>query len=1142
MAGKVLNLYLCRNLAQSFLETFTQAGTLPMHQDFVILFEKINRFISKYYKNLLVKGLILSLAIIFSFFIVVDVIEYFAWSTVLARTLLFYIFISLSSFVLVFYVLHPIIKLLKIGRTLQAKEAAVIIGRYFPEVSDKLLNAIQLGELESKISNSEYDLLMASISQKARDLKPIPFGQAIAIRKNLKYLKYALAPFLIIIGILLVFPAFITEPSRRIINHTEHFSKPLPYTLELLNSEFSVMQHDDYSIMVKVTGDEIPAQIYINDGRYNYRLKDVDAQHYSYTFTDLNEDLYFSLQTDDYISDQYLLKVLPKPVIFSFQLELDYPSYLERKDDIIENSGDVVVPEGTLIRWTTFTKDVDAVFYRKGAELRIMEAVSDNRYSLEDRVMNSFGYTLFAENEHIISPDSMTFSVQVIKDEYPSIRLNEVMETSAFEPVYYQGVIGDDHGFHKLHFYYKLDASPEDSWTSQELDIREGIEQQSFQYVFLPDSQDVKVGSSLMYYFEVSDNDALHGHKKSKTAIHQLLFPTEEELQDDMKSNSEEVKKRAEDLMKQLDQINKRIEEYKKSLFEKNEMNWLDKNQMMNLLEKEALIQEEIKKLNELNEEIEHLAEQLEEKMSPELQEKMDELAEMMEELMDEEMQQELDALKEELEQMNKDELQQMLQQMQEDNQDLKEELEQSLEMYKQLEVEKKAEAIVEDLEKLSQEEKTLSEETIDRKKDIELSQEQQQELQERFDEVKEDIQEMQELNEALKDPYTISADSNDLKKIDEPMEQADSNLSKKKRKKASENQSQAAEQMQRLSESISKMMQEQMQSRLAEDAEQVKRMLDNLMDLSFGQEDLIDLVANTSFNDPQYIDNADQQQLLKSDYKIVHDSLIALSRRQLMIKPYIIKESETIETYLDRSLASLQDRRRGEALKEQQYIMTSMNNLALMLVESLDKMKQSMNMPGGKESKNKCKNPGEGGPGDMEQLIKMQGKLNKGMQGKANDKGTEGQEGVNGQSEALARMAAQQAEIRRQLSQMLEQMDQGSGQGDALNEAIEEMKKVEEDIINRRITQQTLERQKQLEVRLLKSQEALQEREREERRKSESGKNRNRSNQNMEIEYKDLKEAEEDVLISNPIEMTPYYKSLLKKYRYSIDQKNDGK
>lgn len=244
-----------------------------------------------------------------------------------------------------------------------------------------------------------------------------------------------------------------------------------------------------------------------------------------------------------------------------------------------------------------------------------------------------------------------------------------------------------------------------------------------------------------------------------------------------------------------------------------------------------------------------------------------------------------------------------------------------------------------------------------------------------------------------------------------------------------------------------------------------------------------------------------------------------------------------------------MQERKKGNALSEQQYSMTSMNNLALMLAESLDKMQQSMQMSGS-GSGMPCPNPGGGQPSSLESMSKMQQQLNEGMgegkDGKSGEgeKGKEGESGKGGNngksSEELARMAATQGEIRRQLQEYIEQLESEGGNGGALNKLVEEMKKTEDDIINRRISQETLERQKQIEVRLLKSEKANQEREKKKKREAIEGKNRNHSNFTQKNQYKEQREIQDEILISAPIEMSPYYRALLKKYLYKLQQEYD--
>ena len=265
------------------------------------------------------------------------------------------------------------------------------------------------------------------------------------------------------------------------------------------------------------------------------------------------------------------------------------------------------------------------------------------------------------------------------------------------------------------------------------------------------------------------------------------------------------------------------------------------------------------------------------------------------------------------------------------------------------------------------------------------------------------------------------------------------------------------------------------------------------------------------------------------------------MSKRQATIKPFIIKESGKINTHINRALSQMQDQNKGKALGEQQYAMTSMNNLSLMLAESLEQMQSSMQMSGNKKG-GKCKNPGKGKSPSMSEIMGQQKGLNKGMKGKSDKKGKDDKNGINGNSEELARMAAAQGEIRRMLQEFIEQLEGEGGNGSELNKLVDEMKKTEEDIINRQLSQETLERQKDIEIRLLKSQKALQERGKEKKRESKEGKKRKSGNLNGKTEYKPEKDKQEEILITVPLEVRPYYKKLLKEYLYKLEKEKNGK
>jgi hypothetical protein len=112
-----------------------------------------------------------------------------------------------------------------------------------------------------------------------------------------------------------------------------------------------------------------------------------------------------------------------------------------------------------------------------------------------------------------------------------------------------------------------------------------------------------------------------------------------------------------------------------------------------------------------------------------------------------------------------------------------------------------------------------------------------------------------------------------------------------------------------------------------------------------------------------------------------------------------------------------------------------------------------------------------------------------------------------------------------------------GSGAGNQLNELIEDLEKLEDDLLHGRIDSDYLTRQKDIMTRLLEHEKALRERGFEEQRKSEEGKNPETGNKFEFTEYKRKKEAEIEFLRSLPVELRVYYKTLVNEYFNSVNE-----
>jgi hypothetical protein len=122
-----------------------------------IIYTKLERFIKKFYANELIKGILLFVGLGLLYFIFTLLIEYFLWLSIQGRTLLFWLFVLVESYLLIRYIAFPVFKLFKLQKGINYEQAAHIIGRHFSEVQDKLLNFLQLTH-----QNQTSELLFAS--------------------------------------------------------------------------------------------------------------------------------------------------------------------------------------------------------------------------------------------------------------------------------------------------------------------------------------------------------------------------------------------------------------------------------------------------------------------------------------------------------------------------------------------------------------------------------------------------------------------------------------------------------------------------------------------------------------------------------------------------------------------------------------------------------------------------------------------------------------------------------------------------------------------------------------------------------------------------------------------------------------------
>lgn len=1052
----------------------------------VIIFEKLEAFIKRFYTNELIKGIILFVGFGLLYFLFTILLEYFLWLPTLGRTILFWLFITVEVFLMARFILFPLFKLFKLQKGINYEQASVIIGNHFSEVNDKLTNFLQLSN-QTNYHGIGTELLLASINQKAEALSPIPFSNAINFNKNKKFLPYALVPILLLA---LFFVSgnskIISQGLDRVVNYNTKYVPPAPFQFVILNEDLVTQQNKDFTLKVRTVGTIIPENVSLIIDDEEYLLENTYPGEFQYKFDNVISDVNFSLKANAINSKDYNLKVVNVPTINNFEMILTYPSYLKRKSESIKGTGNAIVPEGTTIRWklTTFaTTDVAFISDNKKSTY----TSTDGEFYFSKNISQNIEYQIVTSNEKVKNFETLDYQINIVKDQYPFISASKAPDSLKINKEYIIGQLSDDYGLSKLQVVYYPKDKPQ-MVKRGTLPVKNQTVDQ-FVYSF-PIGLNVEQGIIYDYYFEVFDNDAVNNYKSSKSSVFTHNELTDDQKQDellkDQNDNINSLEKSLNNQEKQLKELDK-LQKMKK---EKANLDFKDQKKIEDFIKKQKSQDDMMKEFSKkLSENLENFNPKEEDKLKEELLRRLDESQKQSEK--NEKLLKELEDLQKKLQD---DELFEKADKLKKDSKNQAKNLEQLVELTKRFYVEKKAEQIADKLNKLADKEEKLANEK-------EINIDEQKKVGEEFEKVKEELEQLDKENKDLKKPMDIPNDKNEQEEVQDDLEKSEEDLQKNDKPKASKSQKSASKKMKQMSQQISASMEGGESEQMEEDVKALRQILDNLLAFSYDEEALIQSTKSSQSRSLALNKILKKQQELKIQFQHVDDSIFAVSMRNPMISEFVLNEIGEIHYNLDKSLESLADNNVSRGASLQQYVLSSANKLA----DFLSNIQSDMNMQMSGSGKGKgMPSPGSGkGEKQLSDIIKQQEglseKMKEGMKpgqkpgdkpgekpgdGKKEGKGN-GKEGQDdgqdseGNAGKVLEILKEQQQLRDALQKSLEQ------QGINGNNILNQMKDIEKQLINKGFKNETLQKMLNLKHELLKLENAIQQQGQDEKRKS---------------------------------------------------------
>jgi hypothetical protein len=321
------------------------------------------------------------------------------------------------------------------------------------------------------------------------------------------------------------------------------------------------MQRGESVTIIATVINAIPGTINLRLQNDNVNWRDVtmsrdgsgsESASYSYFIPSIDENTTYYVNFDEageQSSSQYQITLFDLPQVETIDLDFDYPAYTLLEDYQEEDSGDMIVPEGTVVDFrVTFNKPVrEALVMFSGAGLDDSQEQEEEMAPYQNielsLIENNVGrgqftvtrdgvYQITAKDfDDLESINPLDYYIRAIEDAPPELALQRPgsdRDVMPLEEVVIEVTASDDYGLSKFALNYsvvgadevKVDFLPETltkQITGDEL-------------IYLEDLS-VEPGDFVSYYLTLADNNGLDGPAEVVSDIYFLqVIPTDQEF------------------------------------------------------------------------------------------------------------------------------------------------------------------------------------------------------------------------------------------------------------------------------------------------------------------------------------------------------------------------------------------------------------------------------------------------------------------------------------------------------------------------------------------------------------------------------------------------------------------------------------
>jgi hypothetical protein len=1048
----------------------------------------------------LIQGIVFSVGMFLGALLLALLVEDIFYLSITGRTLIFWGLVALACTLIIVRVAVPLGRLVGIVPHEEDDTTARKVGRAFPEVRDRLLDAMQLAAIFEQQQLFSPDLVAAALEDFSRDTKDVDFRSMVSFSASQRWAKLLGAAVFVCVLVFVLFPTLFFGAAGRLMRYNEAFASPAALRFVVTPGDSSVVRGESVAVTIRVEGNPVPEVMLhskgvLEDQFVATHVKPSPDGAFHSTFSSLKTTMQYYARSGNVRSNVYTLSVIDRPVIKSLRLTIVPPSYSGLPTiHADENVGDVSALRGTRIHLLVgANKGLSSgkIEFSDGSADPLVMSGAEARGLMHIMKERSYHIVLW-DSSGTESSDPVEYTLKVIPDAYPTVSIvlpGASMDVTDKSEVNLAIRIADDFGFSGLRLGYTLIQSryerPSTTPTYVSLLLPPGHTTEAVvPYLWKLAGLHLVPEDVLSYFVEVADNDNVSGPKKAVSETYTLRLPSLDEVLADADLNQSASTEEIQQALEKAEQARKELNELRQSIqAEQNKVGWEERQKAEEILKK---YQEITRAMEEAANKVDQLKTDLQKNqlLSRETLEKYQELQHVMAEMNSPEFAEAMKKLQQAMEQMSPEAMKNALKNFSFSEENFRKSIERTLALLKRIQIEQKLDAAIHRGENIVNQQEQLQKKTAEapsgnrrevdslaqRQKDLkgeaEELQKQLEELQSRMEEFPAEmpLAEMQQSTSAMRESNLGEKFSN----IAQSMQQGEMG-------QAQEEQGEALKVSKEVLKSLKQTGQALHQQQQREILNAMRRSLNDMLELSQRQEALKNETEGLEQNSERFRENAEQQLNIVQDLGRVTEHLASLSKKSFSVTPDMGRSIGNALRSMHDAMQSLDQRNKGAASRQQTDAMGSLNETAQQMQAAISAMTQG----GG---------PGMGMAGFLQRLRSLSGEQ-QGINQSTKDLERIAQQ----QAAAMSRLAAEQGMVRKSLEQLTKE---ASAAGDLqrmlgdLTRVAEDMREVQTDLAGGNIKPETTLKQDRILSRLLDAQRSIRERDYEKERQSTAGRN----------------------------------------------------